>query len=193
MRRTLTANAVALGLCTIGTANALTMNITQMNFNGLFNATGTLNSAGTGHVTGLDDFFGSQWTVDGISFFSGTGPHTWQTIGDNDINDSIPIGTATYNFSLTTNQVAWGVFFDWSGNYDIPILNIMTCTNFSTGSVCQGTGTPMQTPPFAGQAPSFNGTVANSSAIVPVPAAAWLMGSGLVGLASVTRRRKNTA
>jgi hypothetical protein len=35
------------------------------------------------------------------------------------------------------------------------------------------------------------GTVEGTASAVPVPAAAWLMGSGLVGLASVARRRKD--
>lgn len=35
-----------------------------------------------------------------------------------------------------------------------------------------------------------NATVVDSPAAVPVPAAVWLFGSGLVGLAGVARRRK---
>jgi hypothetical protein len=182
MKKTAIASAIALGLGTAGAANALTVSITQMNFNGLFNATGSLTSNGTGTYNSLTVFFGQHWTATATTFFSSTGANTWA--------GTAPAGAYSYNFSLAANQVAWGTLFDWNANPLIPVLNIMTCTSFATGGSCTGTGTPMQTPPFAGQAPAFNGVVSSSSAAVPVPAAAWLMGSGLVGLAGVARRRK---
>ena len=43
--------------------------------------------------------------------------------------------------------------------------------------------------PFPGQTPAFGGTMTAVSA-VPVPAAVWLFGSGLLGLVGVARRKK---
>jgi hypothetical protein len=194
MKKTLVASAVTLGLGVASNASALTVTVTQMNFNGTYSASGTINSNGTGSFSSLQPFFGQHWTADAIAFFSGTGAHTWSdTVSTPDAaNNTTPIGTYNYTFSLAANQVAWGTLFDWNGNYDIPVLNIMACTGLSTGASCTGIGTPMQTPPFSGAAPNFTGTVANDSAAVPIPAAAWLMGSGLVGLAGVARRRKKS-
>ena len=183
MKKSLLASAIAVGLGTTGAANALTVTITQMNFNGLHGATGAITSAGTGTFTSTGTFFGQPWTAQAMSFFSSTGANTWA--------GTAPAGAYSYNFSLTGSQVAWGTLFDWNSNPLIPVLNIMTCTSFSTGGSCTGTGTPMQTPPFSGQAPAFNGVVTSASvSAIPVPAAAWLFGSGLVGLAGVARRNK---
>lgn len=193
MKKSLIASAVALGLGTAGAAQALTVGVTTMNFNGAYGATGSVSSNGTGSFTSTGTFFGQPWTADAVSFYSGVGAHTFTAVGSDALNNSIAIGNATYNFSLTASQVAWGTYFDWNGNYDIPVLAIMTCTSFSTGGVCTGTGTPMQTPPFAGAAPAFDGIVSSSSATtpqIPIPAAAWLFGSGLVGMAGVARRNK---
>jgi hypothetical protein len=54
-------------------------------------------------------------------------------------------------------------------------------------------GTPMATKgPFAGFNANFNASLTPTpdAAPVPVPAAAWLFGSGLMGLAAVARRKK---
>ena len=181
MNKTILASAVALALGTAGAANALTVTVTEMNFGSLYAASGTITSNGTGSFNSVDPFYGNPWTADTVgNFFQGSGSYTWNS-------PSSAAGPYSYNFSLTSNQVAWGTFFDWNTNLDIAVLNIMTCTSFTTGAACAGTGTPMQNGPFAGQAPAFNGTVVSSSAAVPVPAAAWLMGSGLIGLAGVAR------
>ena len=182
MKKTYISNDIALILCTAGTANAaLTVDITQMNFNGLYNTTGSITDAGTGIFNSLTAFFGQHWTATATAFFSaGSGANTWA--------GTHPAGFYSYNFSLTPNQVAWGTLFDWNTSSLIPILNIMTCSGFSNGDTCIGIGTPMQTPPFAGQAPSFNGVVAAS--LIPIPAASWLFVSGLLGLIGVSRKIK---
>ena len=105
-------------------------------------------------------------------------------------------GAYNYTFHMTGNQVAWGTLFNWSGNNGIAVLNIMDCAPGTTGASCAGIGTPMANGPFAGAAPNFNGAIATGSipfsggSPIPVPAAVWLMGSGLVGLVGVARRRK---
>ena len=121
------------------------------------------------------------------------------------------LGTGTvnsYNYNLTNGQFAAGVFFDWSTNNDIPVLAIMQVTafnpdgsmnvasvdlagnvsGFGSGNcgVSDLCGVAMSTDPFPGQTPIFSGVIAP----VPVPAAVWLFGSGLLGLVGVARRRK---
>ena len=180
MKITSLASAIALSLGTAGSASALTVSITRMNFNGLYGVSGQVSSAGTGSFTSLTAFFGQHWTATATTFFSTTGSNTWA--------GTAPTGFYRYNFSLTSSQVAWGTQFDWNMSSTIPVLNIMTCTSFAPGGSCTGTGTPMQTPPFQGQAPSFDGIVSNAS--VPIPAAVWLMGTGLISLVGVGRFRK---
>lgn len=55
-------------------------------------------------------------------------------------------------------------------------------------------GIPMPTGgPFAGFNANFNANLtATPDAVVPIPAAAWLFGSGLLGLVGIARRKKNS-
>ena len=50
-------------------------------------------------------------------------------------------------------------------------------------------GTAMTAGPFAGFSPFFSINT-DYSAPIPIPAAAWLFGSGLLGLVGVARRRR---
>ena len=148
-------------------ASAIAIDITAMNFGSTSAASGTVDTDNLG-TTFSGTFFGKAWTATTMSASSTSG--TWA--------GSSPQGAFSYNYTLAAGQYAVGTFFDWSVNLGIPVLAIFN----SDGSA--GAGVPMQVGPFPGQAPSFQGTT------VPVPAAGWLFGSGLVGLAGVARRRK---
>ena len=193
MKKTAISSAVALCLGTAaGAANALDVSISNMVFGGTYAAGGTLTDTGTfGGMFSIDPFFGHTWNADAVAFWGEHGvANNWT--GTDGVG-----GSWSYNFTLTDNQVAWGTLFNWSTSSNIAVLNIMDCAPGSTGSACTTIpGTPMQNGPFAGSDPLFNGTISAGSvpfsggSPVPVPAAAWLMGSGLVGLVGVARRRK---
>ena len=95
--------------------------------------------------------------------------------------------------------------FDWGApaatpcgvaNCDIPVVALFQMTptgNPGEYSVVtldgdnSGTpGTAMTGGPFIGFSPTFTGT----ATVVPIPAAAWLFGSGLLGMVGVARRRR---
>ncbi len=180
MKKTLIASAIALTSIAATNANA-NIAITEMNFSGTSAASGSVNDDGTGSFTG--SFFGHTWLATVETGVITTGSGSWA--GTN--------GLGTWDFSaaiatLGATEVAVGTFFDWNSNTDIAVLAIFDCA----GGVCTGVNTNadqgMQTGPFLGAKPAFNGT--GDLSAVPVPAAAWLMGSGLLGLVGVARRRK---
>jgi len=105
-----------------------------------------------------------------------------------------------YTITMTqANQFVAGTFFDWSVNLDIGVvaslqIDSMTPEGVMTVSSWDGDGdgrpgVAMNNGPFPGQTPSFQGVLTPQA--VPVPAAVWLFGSGLIGLVSVARRRRS--
>ena len=131
----------------------------------------------------------------------------------------ITLSTAVrgYSFDLTNaGQFGAGIFFDWSVNLDIPVLATLQITSDPTNPVLTVVsfdgrvsainpptmlggkpytyipspdnvpGNRMLVGPFPNQTPAFGGTMTP----VPIPAAVWLFGSGLLGLVGVARRKK---
>ena len=185
MQKTLIASAIALSL---GSAAAQAdIVVTSMVFSGTYAASGTLLDAGGGTLASVDPFFYHTWTAAQQTTFM-------------DSTDSWS-GTSlqgTFNFDsyiagMTANQRAVGLYFDWNGSNEIAVMEIFNCD----GGVCTGNGTPMANGPFKGSVAIFNGTGScpgcGPAQQVPVPAAAWLMGSGLLGLVGVARRRRKQA
>ena len=191
MQKTLLASAMALALGTAATSQAATITITQMDFSGLQTAAGTVNDvAADGSFTGV--FFGHTWVADQVGWFD-THSSSISTV----VGDPVNGNGGTYTFHLTGNQVAASTLFDWSTSVDIAVLTIFDCP-VSGGGACTGASLPMAAGPFAGATPGFNGVTGDDFPVsgtspVPVPAAVWLFGSGLVGLVGVARRRRKAA
>ena len=179
MNKTKTTSAMLCLMAVANTSQAINVDITEMVFGGSYIATGTLTDSGDfGLMQSVTPFFFQPWTAVGDAYFDSGANTTW--------SDSDGLSSFSYDVVLTDSQVAWGVYFNWSTGNDYPVLVIMDCGEGNPGDICTGIGTPMVSGPFPGQAPSFNGIVS----AVPVPAAVWLFGSGLIGLAGIARWRK---
>ncbi|WP_297527145.1 VPLPA-CTERM sorting domain-containing protein [Thiohalobacter sp.] len=188
MKKTILAGAIAAAMGTSAANAAVTsISITQMVFGNTYAATGSIDIAnGSGVFTSVDPFYSNHWTATVQTVFSSSG--TWA--------GTSPQGAFSYQFTVDTTAgdvAAVGTYFDWATNLGIPVLTVFNCGAGNVGDACTGLSLPMATLPFPGQQPTFNGVVAAASSPVPVPAAVWLMGSGLVGLVGVARRRRRAA
>ena len=179
MNKSILAGALALSLGTVATnASAIAIDITAMNFGSISAASGVADTDNLG-TTFSGTFFNAPWVATTWAAFTTAGEHNWAGVDPSQ-------GDYSYNFTLAAGEVAFGTAFDWSTSAYIYVLAIMDCGDQSNGTACIGRGVPMQTGPFPGQEISFNGVVS----AVPVPAAGWLMLSGLLGLVGAARHRK---
>ena len=188
MKKTAIAAAVALGLGTSAIAHANTSGLTGV-WTGtyLFNMTspgggpvggsGVAQAwtwdfdAGTVSITNTTAFYGSVWTA-----FNVTISDTGTSYG--------PASAGTQNMT-----------FSWSVNPNIPVTSDWDVTATGTTAVVTvNAATILPTSSaFPGFHPAFSGTLNQETSVIPVPAAAWLMGSGLLGLVGVARRRSTKA
>ena len=101
-------------------------------------------------------------------------------------------------FTDTGSSYTGFMLFDWSVNTNIPVIQTWDVT--ASGNAVGDTATALSltgliitpSPAFPGFQPQFSGPLTKVQGVseVPVPAAAWLMGSGLLGLVGVARRRR---
>ena len=119
--------------------------------------------SGYAYIENTQPFYGSIWTVHDVTFV-----------------DNLD-GTYTGD-----------MLFDWGGTYNIPVtidwdINLSQVTTLDGGDGILGN--PMTSGPFPGWNVVLDGTLAGQY-VVPIPAAAWLFGSGLLGLVGMARRKK---
>ena len=124
------------------------------------------------------------------NFFGNTGMH--QTNSPTSAS-AIVAGSGTIN---------WGWEVTWNGIPSIPLTPSGATTINCDNASCSDTSTYTIDGAFhvagagftsVGYTVHLTGTVSEPTSAIPVPAAAWLFGSRLVGLAGIARRRKSKA
>lgn len=200
MKKATLASAMLLSLG-ITSVQAASIDVTTMKFydaNGVpgfyggglnTSVNGSVNSDVTGNLdSGPTPFFGTPWTSAQVMWNDTDGAANW--------SGTSASGPFNYNYNLAAGQAAVGLYFNWGAAVDIAVLQIFSCDGTeAAGTACNGVnndathpavpGTVMDNGPFAGQHATFQGEVS----AVPVPAAVWLFGSGLLGLVGVARRK----
>ena len=150
---------------------------------------GTIQNA-TGSHSGAPDGSESPGIDAAWNFFNNTGMHG--TSSATNILTDDGAGSVTLDFS--------GWYVTWNG---IPVINMgsggsatvacgVDCSLGDTFALDYTAVVPAGDPSGFGGVPyqlHMEGTVGQQT-VVPVPAAVWLFGSGLLGLAGVARRRK---
>lgn len=134
----------------------------------------------------IDSFFGFPLIAHDVTFYWGSGTYSFDSIGDS--------VTSGQNISMTVNsgQLGMHFLFDWSVSTDIDVLNVFDVSYLNGDMVLTSTdvdgngivGFAMVDGPFQGVDMATNFVVAT-----PIPAAAWLFGSGLLGLLGVAKRK----
>lgn len=197
MKKTAIALSMAMALGT-GAASAATFDMTSATFTMLDGSGATVGtdttvtgSIGDGawSVASTTTFFGLNWTAhDGVTF----GPGTY-TI------DTVEGGSYT-GVVVADGQIGGHILFDWGATKNIDVVNVWDyCPGCGAYTSTDGpAGNPANPDGIRGYGmidgafPGFNANF-DFVAPVPVPAAVWLFGSGLVGLVGVARRRRKAA
>ncbi len=152
-------------------------NVQAVNFTGSIDAAGNITFTPTGVLGTVGDFpslVDERWNVD--NFNGGTGAGTNfvpNPVNSNTAYDSFSTGTAT-NASGTINGAAYdgttailvkggSIGGDWGGFLGAQYFEVWNVSFVKTGDI----------------------------PTIPVPAAVWLFGSGLLGLVGVARRKKS--
>lgn len=166
------------------------------------------------------DFAGTFWMWDGTGAQVGTtdttvtGTFNFDMATGTGTGGNMSTSQPFFGIPWTASDITMSANMDGSVNADmtftwgvtvIPVNLTLAMSPNADGTVsvnssadADGDGIPstaMTTGPFSGFSPEFAGTATcvadcGAPAEVPVPAAVWLFGSGLVGLAGVARRRK---
>jgi len=166
----------------------------------LTSATYEFNEPGNGHIASgdltindlssgfeIDYFFGYPIVAHDVSVFWGPGTYEFDSFGDS--------ATPGQQIEMTVNSGQIGIhfLFDWYDNNNIDVLNVFDVTYADSNMILTSTdvdgngivGFTMVDGPFQGVDMATNFVVAT-----PIPAAAWLFGSGLIGLVGFARRKK---
>ena len=186
MKKTIIASALALSMgATVAEANTAgltgvwtgTYTFTMTSGGGLVGTSGPGQAwtwdfdAGTVAIENTTAFFGHVWTAHDVTFAE----------------------TAT-SYGPTNGAGTTNMLFDYQTSTDIPVTSdwdVEATGNAAADTALVSVNSAIilaTSPVFPGFGPNFTGNLTK----VPVPAAVWLMGSGLLGLVGVARRRRQS-
>jgi hypothetical protein len=146
-------------------------------------------------VTSNETFFAENWTAsNGKLYYPGTYVININGDGSNEkpYNASYPLanGDGNYTFTVPAGMLGGNIDFSWSTTLGIDVF-VVWGPNGMTSMDVDGDGIPgarMVDGAFPGMSANFT-----PNTPIPVPAAAWLFGSGLLGLVGVARRRNKVS
>lgn len=147
----------------------------------------------TWNVASTTPFFGLTWTASGGVLYA---PGTYEVGINGDGADelassaSAPLanGDGIYTFVVPDGSFGGNINFAWGATTGIDVFMVWSSDGVTSLDV-DGDGLPgarMVDGPF----PGFSANFTPGPAAVPIPAAVWLFGSGLLGLVGIARRRK---
>ncbi len=149
-------------------------------------------TAGTWGVSSTNTFFGALWTASNGTLVSGAGDYSLDTAtGVISLAAPDTVGTqdAAMHFTIGSGQIAGIIDFAWGTTTGIRVIDVWNIN--ADGSLTTVAVPGMENGPFPNYNAAFEFTGAGLVSAVPVPAAVWLFGSGLLGLVGVARRKKS--
>jgi hypothetical protein len=140
-------------------------------------------------------FLGENWTAsNGKLYYPGTYVININGDGSDErpFDASYPLanGDGLYTFTVPAGKLGGNIDFAWATSSGIDMFVVWGPSGMTSMDV-DGDGIPgarMVDGPFPGLSANFT-----PNTPIPVPAAAWLFGSGLLGLVGVARRRNKAA
>jgi len=174
-----TGNEVGAGLLEVFVNNGVMNSVVSLTYDDI-----------TGNITGLSTDFDSYISDDDAITPPGYGEASSNIMGSVSLlGDGVTAVNMTSDITFTMDYTGYG-----SGMVPISGMFNITGDSFSllVNPLLDASGNVVKAP-YVGTLPSPNGwnvtgSVTNLSAI-PVPAAVWLFGSGLLGLVGIARRR----
>jgi hypothetical protein len=147
-------------------------------------------AAGTWGVASSQPFFGLPWTASGGTLITAAGNYVQNGV-TGAVTAAAPdvAGTADgmIHFTVGAGQVAGLINFAYGVTTNIRVVDVWNVN--ANGSLTAASVPGMENGPFPGFNAAFNLSAPGLVSAVPVPAAAWLLGSGLLGLVGVARRK----
>lgn len=141
-------------------------------------------AAGTWGVASTSLWFGQNWTATGGTLYTTPGSYSLDT--STHLVTSVSSCTVAFDgkmcFDIAPGQIGGTIWWAWGVSTYIPVVNVWSVDN--NGNLTAVLAPQMEAGPLPPLAFAYDFQP------VPLPAAAWMFGSGLLGLLGAARRKR---